>query len=143
MSRIGIGVALLCFAGIVQAQAPGMAPPLPIGASTDADVRDKKLDPAAVEIPLYPGARIMDILQALNDKGFLIKWDAKQIEPRMQLLEKPKASRIDRLLTEILEPWGFRADHNLRDGGYRVRPMKKPKQKEVTIDDEVPVPAKS
>jgi hypothetical protein len=112
-----------------------------MGASTDADVRDKHQDPSAVEIPLYAGARVMDVLQALNDKGFLIKWDKKQIEPSMKLLEKPKASRIDKLLGEILEPHGYRADHNLRDGGFRVRPQKKPKTKEVTISDEEPVSA--
>ena len=131
MSRIGIVVAMICFAGLAQAQAPGMAPPLPAGASTDADVRDKKPDPAAVQIPLYAGARVRDVLQSLNDKGFLIKWDEKQIDPTMTLLERPKATRIDTLLTEILEPWGFRADRNQRDGGYRVRPLKNPKKKPV------------
>jgi hypothetical protein len=131
MSRIGIAVTLIFFVGFAQAQAPGMAPPLPIGASTDADVRDKKVDPAAVEIPLYAGARVMDVLQSLTDKGFAIKWDKSQIGPSMKLLEKPKATRIDSLLSEILTPWGFRADHNLRDGGYRVRPLKNPKKKSV------------
>jgi hypothetical protein len=129
MSRIGMFAAMICFVGLAQAQAPGMAPPLPIGASTDADVRDKKPDPAAVEIPLYAGAKVRDVLQSLNDKGFLIKWDEKQISPSMTLREKPKATRIDGLLSEILEPWGFRADRNQRDGGYRVRPLKNPKNK--------------
>lgn len=129
MSRIAISVALLCVFGFAQAQAPGMAPPpLSIGASTDADVLDKKVDPAAVKIPLYAGARVMDVLQSLTDKGFVIKWDKTQIAPTMKLLEKPKATRIDTLLSEILAPWGFRADHNLMDGGYRVRPVKKPKK---------------
>ena len=45
----------------------------------------------------------------------------------MTLLEKPKATRIDTLLTEILKPWGLRADHNLMDGGWRVRPLKEEK----------------
>jgi hypothetical protein len=138
MSRIGMVVAMMCCVGLAQAQMPGMAPPLPTGASTDADVRDKKPDPAAVQIPLYAGAKVRDVLQSLNDKGFLIKWDEKQIAPTMTLLEKPKATRIDSLLTEILTPWGFRADRNQRDGGYRVRPLKNPKQKPL---DPPPPPA--
>jgi hypothetical protein len=52
----------------------------------------------------------------------------------MTLLEKPKATRIDTLLSEILTPWGLRADHNLMDGGWRVRPLKK-KKGEVVIQE--------
>jgi hypothetical protein len=142
MSRIGMIVAMLCLAGVAHSQAPGMAPPLPVGASTDPDVRSKHSDPSAVEIPLYAGARVMDVLQALNDKGFLIKWEKDEIVPSMKLFEKPKASRVDKLLLEILEPHGFRADHNMRDGGFRVRPAKKPKKKEVIITDEQPTDAR-
>jgi hypothetical protein len=48
----------------------------------------------------------------------------------MTLLEKPKATRIDNLLNEILAPWGLRADHNLMDGGYMVKTVKKKKPKD-------------
>jgi hypothetical protein len=129
MKRIEIALVLLCIAGVSQAQV-GAAPPLPVGPGTDADVRNKHADPAAVEIPLYAGAPVSEVLQALSDKGFLIKWDKKQVLPTMKLLEKPKATRIDSLLTEILAPWGMRADRNQFDGGFRVRPMKKEKKGE-------------
>jgi hypothetical protein len=129
MKTIGLGLMLLCIAGVGQAQV-GAAPPLPVGAGTDADVRNKHADPAAVEIPLYAGAPVSDVLQALSDKGFLIKWDKKQVLPNMKLIEKPKATRIDSLLTEILAPWGMRADRNQFDGGFRIRPMKKAKKDE-------------
>jgi hypothetical protein len=129
MKRIDIALALLCIAGVCEAQV-GAAPPLPVGAGTDADVRNKHADPAAVEIPLYAGAPVSEVLQALSDKGFLIKWDKKQVPPTMKLLEKPKATRIDSLLTEILAPWGMRADRNQFDGGFRVRPLKKVKKDE-------------
>ena len=61
-------------------------------------------------MPLYAGALVSDVLTALNDKGFQIKWDPKQVLPTMTLLERPKATRIDYLLDEILAPYGMRAD---------------------------------
>jgi len=129
MSRLWLGIALLCVAGISNAQV-GRAPDLPLGPSTDADVRAKNPDPSAVEIPLYVGAQIADVLKALVAKGFLIKWSPEQVLPTMTVLEKPRATRIDNLLNEILAPWGMRADHNLMDGGYRVKVLKKKKPKE-------------
>jgi hypothetical protein len=128
MRTMLIGLALLGLAGACHAQRPGEGAPLPTMASTDPDMRNKHQDPAAVEIPLYAGARVLDVLQALKDKGFLIKWDKDEITPDMTLREKPKAGRVDKLLTEILEPWGMRADRNQFDGGFRVRPMKKSKK---------------
>jgi hypothetical protein len=122
-------LALVCLSGAVGAQEAtgGVFPAPDVGQTTDADVREKRSGPAAVEIPLYAGARVMDVLQALNDKGFRIRWDKKQIEPTMKLLEKPKATRVDRLLAEILEPHGLKADRNQVDGGFRVRPQRKSK----------------
>jgi hypothetical protein len=134
-----MAIVVLACAGACHAQNGPMdaGKPLPMGQGTDPDVRSKKADPAAVEIPLYVGAPVRDVLTALTDKGFTIKWDPEQVLPTMKLLEKPKATRIDRLLTEILTPWSLRADHNLQDGGWRVRPAKK--KKKVDIDDPVPV----
>jgi hypothetical protein len=139
MSRLWMAIVVLACAGACHAQNGPMdaGKPLPMGQGTDPDVRSKKADPAAVEIPLYVGAPVRDVLTALTDKGFTIKWDPEQVLPTMKLLEKPKATRIDRLLTEILTPWSLRADHNLQDGGWRVRPAKK--KKKVDIDDPVPV----
>ena len=126
MSRSWIGIVLLFMAGTCVAQGPATGPgPGPASQSTDPDVRGKKPDPAAVHVPLYAGAPVRDVLQALTDKGFTIKWDEKQVLPTMTLLERPKATRIDKLLNEILAPYDLRADHNLMDGGYRVRPQKK------------------
>jgi len=139
MSRLWMAIVVLACAGACHAQNGPMdaGKPLPMGQGTDPDVRSKKADPAAVEIPLYVGAPVRDVLTALTDKGFTITWDPEQVLPTMKLLEKPKATRIDRLLTEILTPWSLRADHNLQDGGWRVRPAKK--KKKVDIDDPVPV----
>jgi|SRR5688572_26857896 hypothetical protein len=138
MSRLWLAIVLFACAGICHAQGrPGEAPPLPPSPGPNVDVRGKNADPAAVEIPLYPGAPVRDVLKALNDKGFLIKWDPEQVLPTMKLLEKPKASRIDRLLVEILTPYDLRADHNLMDGGWRVRPVKK-KKKEVIVEEPMP-----
>ena len=144
MSRIYLAILMFACAGVCQAQfagRPGEAPPLPAGAGPGVDVRGKKADPSAVEIPLYAGAPVRDVLEALNEKGFAIKYDKEQVLPTMKLLEKPKSTRIDKLLTEILTPYDLRADHNLMDGGWRVRPVKK-KKKEVIVEEPMP-PAQS
>jgi hypothetical protein len=112
-----------------------------MGQGTDADVRARKQDPLAVEIPLYPGAPIRAVLEALTEKGYTIKYDPEQVLPTMKVLERPKTTRIDKVLTEILTPYDLRADHNLQDGGWRVRPIDK-KKKKVIIDDPEP-PAQS
>jgi hypothetical protein len=141
MSRIWLALMLFACAGACHAQGTGTAgEPLPANLGTDPDVRSKRADPAAVEIPLYVGASIRDILQALVDKGFTIKWDPEQVLPTMRLLERPRSSRIDRMLTEILDPWGLRADHNLQDGGWWVRPKKK--KKHVIVGDPEPTVSK-
>ncbi len=136
MTRIWLAIVLVACAGVCQAQngPADEGTPLPAGQGTDPDVRAKRADPRAVMIPLYVGAAVRDVLEALNDKGFLIKFDPEQVLPTMTLLEKPKATRIDTLLNEILTPWGLRADHNLMDGGWRVRPLKK-KKGEVVIQE--------
>jgi hypothetical protein len=140
MSRVWFGVMLLCLAAACPAQSTTQPAVQYPSISNDPDVRNKKADPAAVEIPLYVGAPVRDVLQALSDKGFTIKWDPEQVLPTMKLLEKPKATRIDMLLKEILAPWALRADHNLQDGGWRVRPLKKKKQ--VIVEEPMP-PAQS
>jgi hypothetical protein len=142
MSRISLVVAVLCLGFSAGAQAqmmgrPGEGPPLPAGQGTDPDARGKRDDPHAVNIPLYTGARVSDVLQALNDKGFTIKWEPEQVPPTMRLLERPKATRIDKMLNEILAPHDLRADHNLMDGGWRVRPKNK-KKHEVQVSDPAP-----
>jgi hypothetical protein len=144
MSRIWLAIVLFSCAGVCQAQNGPLdvGKPLPMGQGTDPDVRSRKSDPSAVEIPLYAGAPIREVLTALTEKGFTIKWDPEQVLPTMKLLERPKATRIDKLLTEILMPYDLRADHNLQDGGWRVRPQKK-KKKEVIIDDPIPAAAQS
>jgi hypothetical protein len=128
MSRIWSGIALLCFAGVCSSQGPPVAPGMGPVQGTQADVRNTVQDPKAVEVPLYPGAQISDILTALTNKGFKIKWSPEEVLPTMTLLERPKATRIDNVLNEILKPYDMRADHNLQDGGYRVKPLKKKKK---------------
>jgi len=133
MSRIGYAIALLLrFATVCGAQSPagpgGQGGP-EIGEQdaqgTDADVRHGVADPRAVVIPLYAGAPIVEVLTALVAKGFKIKWSPKDVLPTMKIVERPKATRIDNVLNEILKPWDLHADHNQMDGGYRVRPLKK------------------
>jgi hypothetical protein len=80
---------------------------------------------------------VRGVLEALTEKGFTIKWDPEQVLPTMKLLERPKSTRIDKLLTEILTPYDLRADHNLMDGGWRVRPIEK-KTKKVIVEDPMP-----
>jgi hypothetical protein len=143
MSRTWVAIVLFTFAGLCQAQngPADEGKPLPMGQGTDADVRARKQDPLAVQIPLYPGAPIRAVLEALTEKGYTIKYDPEQVLPTMKVLERPKTTRIDKVLTEILTPYDLRADHNLQDGGWRVRPIDK-KKKKVIIDDPEP-PAQS
>jgi len=143
MSRTWLGIAMILFSGACLAQGtqPGLTySPVTESGLTNPDVRNKAADPAAVEIPLYAGAAVRDVLQALKDKGFAIKWDPEEVLPTMKLLEKPKSTRIDKLLTEILTPYDLKADHNMQDGGWRVRPVKK-KKKEVIVEDPMPTAA--
>ena len=128
MSRIWYGIALLCVAAAGHAQYAGA--PLPAGQGTGGEYRTKTVDPRAVEIPLYAGALVSDVLTALNQKGFSIKWKPEQVLPTMTLLERPKSTRIDNLLNEILEPWGMKAHPNLMEGGYLVKQLKKKHAKE-------------
>jgi hypothetical protein len=144
MSRTFLAIVLFACAGVCQAQMGGRAgeaPPLPAGPGPLVDVRGKKADPAAVEIPLYAGAPVRGVLEALVEKGFAIKWDPEQVLPTMKLLERPKSKRIDKLLNEILTPYDLRADHNLMDGGWRVRALEK-KKKQVIVEEPMP-PAQS
>jgi len=127
MSRIWYGIALLCVAAICHAQQ--MPEQTEVGQGTSPDVRHSTADPAAVEIPLYKGALIADVLNALTEKGFKIKWSTEEVLPTMRLLEKPTSTRIDFLLNEILAPWDLHADHNSMEGGYRIKPLKKKQKK--------------
>ena len=124
MSRIWCGIALLCVAATCHAQA-NRAPELPSGIGPGGEFRSKIVDPKAVEIPLYAGALVSDVLTALTAKGFHIKWSPEQVLPTMKLLERPKATRIDNLLNEILLPYGMRAAPDLMEGGYLVKQLKK------------------
>jgi hypothetical protein len=115
---------MLCLAATSHAQA-NRAPELPGGMGPGVEYRTKNIDPRAVEVPLYAGALVSDVLTALNEKGFQIKWKPEQVLPTMTLLERPKATRIDYLLDEILAPYGMRAHPNLMEGGYLVKQVKK------------------
>lgn len=135
MSRIWIGIALLFVAATCHAQYEGA--PLPAGQGTGEEYRSKAVDPKAVQIPLYPGVLVSDVLTALTEKGFHIRWKPEQVTPTMKLLEKPRSTRVDNLLNEILKPWGMRADPDLLKGGYLVKDLKK-KSKEYTVEQTSP-----
>ena len=94
----------------------------------ETEWRDQTNEPRAAEIPLYAGATIESVLQALNAKGFRITYDPEQVRPTMTLIERPKSTRIDMLLREILEPYDLHADHTAY-GEWKVKPIKKKKAK--------------
>ena len=110
MKGIGTLIALLCIATT--------------GSAAETEYRDSTNEPRAVEIPLHAGATVESVLQALNQKGFRIKYNPEQVLPTMTLLERPKATRIDMLLREILEPYDLHADHTAY-GEWKVKPKKK------------------
>jgi hypothetical protein len=95
--------------------------------------RSGQNEPRAAEIPLYAGARVGDVLDALKAKGFHIKYSSDMVLPTMTLLERPKATRIDDLLREILAPFDLRASRGA-NGLWVVGPIKKKKK------DKVPTP---
>jgi hypothetical protein len=146
MSRVYQVIALLLIAGSCQAQGMMNGPtseqfpgaPLPTGMGNGEEFRGKVVDPKAVEIPLYVGVAVSDVLTALKVKGFAIRWTPEQVTSEMKLLEKPKATRVDNLLNEILNPWGLRADPDLMKGGYLVKDMKKKKPKEFAVEQASP-----
>ena len=79
---------------------------------------------------MKPGTPVSAVLTALTEKGFRIKWKPDQVMPTMTLLEKPRSTRVDNLLNEILEPYGMRArrrPHARRIPGQR-RVKKKSKK---------------
>ena len=92
--------------------------------AAETEYRDSNNEPSAVEIPLYAGATVESVLQALIGKGFRIKYSSEQVLPTMTLLERPKSTRIDMLLKEILAPYDLHADHTAY-GEWKVKPMKK------------------
>jgi hypothetical protein len=144
MSRIYQVIALLCVAASCHAQdgAPVLqqydGAPLPGGMGTGSEFQSKVVDPKAIEIPLKVGTSVSDVLTALTDKGFRIKWKPEQVTPAMKLLARPKATRVDNLLNEILEPWGMRADPDLMRGGYLIKDLKKKKPKEFAVEQSSP-----
>ena len=139
MSRICQVIALLWVAGSCHAQINGPessqydGAPLPTGQGTGSEFQSKVVDPKAVEIPLNVGVLVSDVLNALTDKGFRIRWKPEQVTPTMKLLARPKSTRVDNLLNEILNPWGMRADADLMRGGYLIKDLKK-KPKEFAVE---------
>ena len=92
--------------------------------AAETEYRDSTNEPRAVEIPLYAGATVESVLKALNERGFHITYSSEQVLPTMTLLERPKSTRIDMLLREILEPYDLHADHTAY-GEWKVKPKKK------------------
>jgi hypothetical protein len=146
MSRIYKLIALLCVAGSCHAQGMMNGPvenqyegaPLPGGQAVGGEIRTRIADPKSVEIPLYAGALVSEVLTSLTEKGFHIRWKPEQVTSEMKLLEKPKATRVDNLLNEILKPWGLHADPDLvKGGGYLIKDLKK-KSKEFAVEQASP-----
>ena len=146
MSRTYMAIAFVCVAGSCHAQGMMNGPtseqydgaPLPGGQGTGSEFQSKVVDPKAVEIPLKPGTPLSDVLAALTDKGFRIKWRPEQVSSEMKILARPKSTRVYNLLNEILEPWGMRADADLMRGGYLIKDLKKKKSKEFAVEQSSP-----
>jgi hypothetical protein len=136
MSRTWFGIALLAVATASHAQFPG-APP-PEGQAIGVEFQSKVVDPKAVQIPLKPGTPLSEVLTSLTDRGFHIKWKPEQLQPNMKLLERPRSTRVDNLLNEILKPWGMQADPDLMRGGYLVKDMKGKAKKYVVEQNDPP-----
>ena len=89
MSRVYQMIALLFVAGSCHAQMNGPessqypGAPLPSGQGVGEEFRSKAVDPKAVEVPLYVGAAVSEVLTALTDKGFQIRWKPEQVTSEM------------------------------------------------------------
>lgn len=128
MTHIG---KILILATLVSVPAVSIAqgpPSTPFPLTTFENADSATNEPKAVEIPLYAGATIKSVLDALIKKGFKIKYSAEKVLPTMTLLEKPKSERIDKLLNEILSPYDMHASQMAR-GGWVINTKKKKKPK--------------
>ncbi|HEU4604071.1 MAG TPA: hypothetical protein VFS24_19000 [Steroidobacteraceae bacterium] len=105
----------------------------PTGSLSNAGVADatmvdmsqsKESDPAAVDMLFQEGNTIASILDGLKEKGFPIAYKKKNLPPTMTLVALPKASRIDEVLKEILEPWNMDVYHS-PTGKWIVKAVKK------------------
>jgi hypothetical protein len=90
----------------------------------ETEWRNVTNEPGAAKIFLHPGVPLESVLESLNSKGFRIRYNPDQVLPSMTLLERPKATRIDMLLREILAPYDLHADHTPY-GEWMVKPRKK------------------
>ncbi len=81
-------------------------------------------DPASADILFQEGSTIASILDALKEKGFHIQYKEKHLSPTMTLLSLPKATSIDEVLREILEPWNLSV-YRSPLGPYIVKPNKR------------------
>ena len=93
-------------------------------AAGETEWRAATNEPAAVKVFLHPGVPIASVLETLNSRGFRITYQPGQITPAMTLLERPRATRIDTLLREILAPYDLQVDHTLY-GEWKVKRIKK------------------
>jgi hypothetical protein len=84
----------------------------------------RETDPRAADMLFKEGNTIASILDGLKEKGFPIDYKKKNLPPTMTLLALPKATRIDEVLNEILEPWNMSAYHS-PTGKWIVKPDKK------------------
>jgi hypothetical protein len=129
MSRIWVGLALVIVAGTCHAQRGFTdVPPFENVGTIGNDTQSEVVDPRAVEIPLNKGSLIKDVLDALNKKGFRIKYKPELVPETMTVVERPKQTRVDYMLNEILEPWDLRVRRGA-SGEMFVGALKKKKKK--------------
>lgn len=84
---------------------------------------DQANDPMQIDMLFKEGAPIADILKGLKKKGFPIDFKPQNVPPSMILLSLPKATQIDDVLREILEPWHLDLYHSPY-GKWVIRPTK-------------------
>jgi len=138
--RLSVGLVLASGMSLAVAQGyvePGvMIATNKVATVNEETLRDVNLmavnDPHEVDVLFKEGAPIVSILQGLNEKGFHIEYREKQFLPTMTLVSLPQSTAIDDVLTEILEPWDFRA-YRTPFGKVVVTPVKNPTHKKVAI----------
>jgi hypothetical protein len=132
-ATLGLGLVLVSSGSLTWAQNPDRGV---MNSMTSASMSESKLvdvntlsvnDPDQVDVLFKEGNTIASILDELKEKGFHIKYREKQFSPTMTLVSLPKATEIDDVLREILEPWGFDV-RRLPTGQWIVIPMKKEKR---------------
>ena len=106
---------------------------IPGGARAAAEVAPHELRAADTQ-GLHAGDSLGSALATLNGQGFRVVYSSALVRPNMTLHSRPRATRIDELLDEILSPWKLRAVQ-ATNGDWLVA------AREITTSPDKPAPA--